>query len=67
VLFTPAEHRDRIGTVSHVTFWTDDVKKAHTELASRGVEFVQEPQSVDWGTAAIFRDVDGNVFVLSSK
>jgi catechol 2,3-dioxygenase-like lactoylglutathione lyase family enzyme len=67
VLFTPDEHRDRIGTFSNVTFWTDDVEKTHAELVSRGVEFVQEPQTADWGTAAVFKDGDGNVFVLSSK
>jgi len=30
------------------------------------VEFVQEPQKADWGTAAIFQDPDGNKFVLST-
>jgi hypothetical protein len=36
-------------------------------LKAKGVEFVQEPQEADWGTAAIFKDADGNVFVLSSR
>ncbi len=67
VLFTPDEHRDRIGTFSHVSFWTDDVKGTHAELKAKGVEFEQEPQTADWGTAAIFKDPDGNVFVLGSK
>jgi hypothetical protein len=31
------------------------------------VEFVKKPQKADWGTAAIFKDIDGNIFVLSSK
>jgi hypothetical protein len=30
------------------------------------LEFVQEPQQADWGTAAIFKDADGNKFVLST-
>lgn len=67
VLFTPDEHRDRVGTFQHVTFTADDVKATHAELVERGVEFVQEPQEADWGTAAVFKDPDGNVFVLSSK
>jgi catechol 2,3-dioxygenase-like lactoylglutathione lyase family enzyme len=67
VLFTPEEHRDRIGTVSHVTFYADDVEATWRELRERGVEFVQEPEKADWGTAAIFKDQDGNVFVLSSR
>ena len=67
VLFTPDEHRDRIGTYQHVTFYADDVRATSEELKRRGVEFVQEPQSADWGTAAVFKDPDGNVFVLSSR
>jgi len=35
-------------------------------LKDKGVEFVQEPQKADWGTAAIFQDPDGNKFVLST-
>lgn len=35
-------------------------------LKDKGVESVQEPQKADWGTAAIFQDVDGNKFVLST-
>lgn len=35
-------------------------------LKSRGVEFVQEPTKADWGMSAIFKDVDGKVFVLST-
>jgi predicted enzyme related to lactoylglutathione lyase len=51
----------------NVTFWTDDVEATARELKSKGVEFVMEPKREDWGTAAAFKDVDGNCFVLSSK
>jgi predicted enzyme related to lactoylglutathione lyase len=44
----------------------DDVVATANQLKGRGVEFVQDPKKTDWGTAAIFKDVDGNVFVLSS-
>ena len=67
VLFTPDEHRDRIGTLQHVTFYTDDVQKTWEELRRKGVEFVAEPQGQEWGTFAIFKDPDGNSFVLSSR
>ena len=67
VLFTPEEHRDHIGTFSHVSFWAADVEKTYEELVAKGVEFVQPLQKADWGTAAIFKDPDGNVFVLGSK
>jgi lactoylglutathione lyase len=36
-------------------------------LKSNGVQFAVDPQTEDWGTTAIFKDVDGNEFVLSSK
>jgi catechol 2,3-dioxygenase-like lactoylglutathione lyase family enzyme len=55
------------GAKMNVTFWTDDVEQTVRELESKGVEFVKKPQKADWGTAAIFKDIDGNIFVLSSK
>lgn len=67
VLFTPPEHQDRIGTFSGISFMCDDVEKTHNELSQRGVEFTQPPKKESWGTSAIFKDVDGNTFVLSSK
>jgi catechol 2,3-dioxygenase-like lactoylglutathione lyase family enzyme len=51
----------------NVTFWADDVEGTWRELKSKGVEFVMEPKRQDWGTAAAFKDVDGNRFVLSSR
>lgn len=67
VLFTMDEHKDRIGTPAHVTFWADDVKKTYEELKAKGVEFIAEAQSADWGSFAMFKDSEGNQFVLSSK
>lgn len=67
VLFKPEESQDPVGTTSHVAFETADVEVTYRELSKRGVEFVQEPESADWGTAAVFKDPDGNTFVLSSR
>jgi len=67
VLFTPDGHEDRIGGFQNVTFFTDNVQRTYEELRAKGVEFVQEPKAADWGTAAILKDLDGNVFVLSSR
>lgn len=55
------------GSLMTVTFWTDDVEATARELKSKGVEFVMEPKREDWGTAAAFKDADGNTFALSSK
>ena len=67
VLFTPPGHEQHIGQFQPVVFWSDDVEKSYKELAARGVEFLQPPKTEAWGTSAIFRDEDGNQFVLSSK
>jgi catechol 2,3-dioxygenase-like lactoylglutathione lyase family enzyme len=66
VLFTADGQEKMIGGFMNVTFMADDVEKTASEMTARGVEFVQEPQKADWGTAAIFKDVDGNTFVLST-
>jgi len=55
-----------IGGFLNITFVADDVEATAKVLKSKGVEFVQEPQKADWGTAAIFQDADGNKFVLST-
>jgi predicted enzyme related to lactoylglutathione lyase len=67
VLFTPDGHESRIGSFSAISFLTDDVEKTHKELSGRGVEFVTPPQKAPWGTFAIFKDADGNQFVLSAR
>jgi catechol 2,3-dioxygenase-like lactoylglutathione lyase family enzyme len=67
VLFTPPGHEDRIGTFHSISFWTTNVQKTYEELSSRGVEFVAPPTTADWGSSAIFKDPDGNQFVLGSK
>jgi len=67
VLFTAPGQEDRIGTFSGISFLCDDVERTHKELAQRGVEFAQAPKKESWGKSAVFKDVDGNTFVLSSK
>ena len=36
-------------------------------LKSKGVNFAAEPKAESWGTSAIFKDPDGNRFVLGSR
>ena len=55
------------GTKMNITFWADDVERTVRELENKGVEFVMKPENADWGSAAVFRDIDGNTFVISSK
>ena len=67
VLFTPDAHRDRIGGFSNLSFWSDNVERTAEQMAAKGVEFVQPVTRESWGTSAIFKDPDGNQFVLGSK
>lgn len=66
VLFTPEGQEGRIGTFFNGAFACDDVAATYRQLQGRGVDFVSEPQRQPWGTFAIFKDPDGNQFVLSS-
>ena len=67
VLFTPDGHEDRIGGFQPIAFWTDDVFATAKVLKSKGVEFAVDPKKEPWGSTLVFKDVDGNQFVLSSK
>jgi catechol 2,3-dioxygenase-like lactoylglutathione lyase family enzyme len=67
VLFRPDGHEHRMGTFQGVSFLADDVEGTWKEMVARGVEFVQDPRSEEWGTSAVFRDPDENSFVLSSR
>lgn len=44
---------------------TDDCRKTHDELASRGVTFMQDPPERPYGVEAVFRDDSGNWFSLT--
>ena len=67
VLFTPEGHEDRVGTFWSGSLLCDDVEKTYEEMKGRGVEFVQPPKKEHWGTSAIFKDTEGNSFVLGTK
>jgi catechol 2,3-dioxygenase-like lactoylglutathione lyase family enzyme len=67
VLFTPPGHEVRIGQLTNVSLGCDDVERTYQEMSARGVEFERGPRKEGWGTSAIFRDPDGNRFVLSSR
>jgi predicted enzyme related to lactoylglutathione lyase len=67
VLFTPEGHENRIGTFFNGSLACDDVTATYRQLSGRGVEFVKPPEKQPWGEFAIFKDPDGNQFVLSSQ
>ena len=51
----------------NVTLWSDDVEATASELKAKGVEFVMEPKRTPYGMTSVFKDIDGNRLVLSSK
>ena len=44
--------------------YTDNVNRDYELLRSRGVVFVREPKTFDYGTVAVFRDLYGNLWDL---
>ncbi len=65
VLFTMEGDEKRIGSFMPATFACDDIDQTYEELSKRGVEFEGKPQKQPWGTYAMFKDSEGNRFVLS--
>ena len=47
-----------------LSYTCDDLQKTYGELKKRGVEFENPPQKQSWGNYAIFKDSEGNRFVL---
>jgi len=66
VLFTSAGEEKRIGSFMNMSYTCDDIDKTYAELKKRGVEFQGPPQKQSWGTYAMFKDSEGNQFVISS-
>jgi len=55
------------GSQMNLSLWTDDVDGTYRELKAKGVEFTAPPSTQPWGTFCIFKDLDGNSFVLGTK
>jgi predicted enzyme related to lactoylglutathione lyase len=66
VLFTAEGEEKRIGTMMNLSYACEDIDTTYEELKGRGVEFEGPPEKQPWGTYAMFRDSEGNRFVLSS-
>jgi catechol 2,3-dioxygenase-like lactoylglutathione lyase family enzyme len=46
---------------------TDDFWRDHAEMTSRGIVFVREPRTEDYGTVAVFKDLYGNLWDLLQR
>jgi uncharacterized glyoxalase superfamily protein PhnB len=66
VLFTAEGDETRIGTMMNLSFACDDVAQTYELLKARGVEFEGPPEKQPWGSYAMFKDSEGNRFVIAS-
>jgi predicted enzyme related to lactoylglutathione lyase len=66
VLFTAEGEEKRIGSFMNVSFACDDIDKTYEEMKARGVGFDGPPKKEPWGSYAIFKDSEGNSFVVGS-
>src|SRR6266481_9305678 len=66
-LFTPPGHEERVGTFTGISFHCDDIDATYAELSAKGVPFEGPPKKKTWGVFAMFKDSEGNSFVLSSS
>ena len=64
VIYPKAMMEDWAERKPSVVFECENMQETHREMASRGVEFTQEPEKMPWGMFAIFNDLDGNWFGL---
>lgn len=43
---------------------TDNFQRDYDEMCERGIEFVREPKTEEYGTVAVFKDLYGNLWDL---
>lgn len=62
------EQSSRIGNQTggrvFLFLYTDDFWRDYKAYTEKGVEFVREPKTEDYGTVAVFRDLYGNLWDL---
>lgn len=62
---TAEERAELVGKQPGFILETDDIEAETAALKSKGVMFLMEPQEFPWGKNATFKDLYGNVHVLS--
>src|SRR5688500_10343750 len=67
VLFTAEGEEKRIGSKMPMAYACGDIDKTDEELKKRGVEFDGPPEKQPWGQYAMFKDSEGNRFVISTS
>jgi predicted enzyme related to lactoylglutathione lyase len=66
-LFTPPGQEDRVGSFVNMAYQASDLQKTYEDLVGRGVECVRPPTPQAWGSYAIFKDSEGNIFCIATE
>lgn len=66
ILFTMKGQEDRVATFQNIIFATSNVTETYESLLNKGVEFTTPPTKESWGEYAMFKDSEGNEFILSN-
>lgn len=68
ILYLPDENWEHykgvVGKSQAITFNVADMDSVYSDLKSKGVKFVQEPDEQPWGTYATIQDSEGNHILL---
>jgi predicted enzyme related to lactoylglutathione lyase len=68
ILYLPDEnwehYRGVVGKSQAITLNVTDMNSVNSDLKSKGVKFVQEPDGQPWGTYATIQDSEGNHILL---
>ena len=66
VLYTPAGETAAADVPPHVSFTVDDLLRTYDDLRTKGVEFEGPVRRTDWGSSVVFKDSEGNSFLIAS-
>lgn len=68
ILYVPdenwAHYRQVVGKPQAISLTVENLAALHTELRSKGVIFISEPEKQPWGTFAMIQDSEGNGLLL---
>lgn len=64
VIYPKAMMKDSENMKASIVFQCDHIQSTYEKMKANGVEFLGEPQEMQWGAFVQFKDEDNNVFLL---
>lgn len=64
VIYPKAMMQGHENMKASIVFACDNVMETYEKMQANGVQFVDEPKTMQWGTFVQFADEDGNEFLL---